>query len=422
LTFRPYIAIFRENGAILVLCVATAVSMSGLGIITPVLPLFAREFGMDTAAIGLVVGIFGLARLLMNIPSGFIGERFGRKVSIGGGLLLSAAGLFLTGVSRNFYEMVGWRFVSGAGSAMHMTGAMSYMADISTPENRGLLMSLQIGSLLLGTDIGPIIGGFVADALGFRWPFYLAGVLSAIAALWVMVRLPESRRPVEPTSGLEATAVPVDRVKVWDRGVIRNLLANRTFLLLSFFGLLIFFTRSGSRQTLLPLIAVQKVGMSATHLGILFTLMTTINFLLIIPAGALTDRFGRKAVILPGAIISLGGYCLFAWAGDVPTFFFASLILGLGSGLIGPAPAAYAGDLAPQGNTSMTMGLYRTFGDVGLLVGPVFLGWFADTFNLYFSSDAGIGVAMAFNAFLLVGLALMLTLFGRETAGRRRAS
>jgi MFS family permease len=162
--------------------------------------------------------------------------------------------------------------------------------------------------------------------------------------------------------------------------------------------------------------------MSATHLGILFTLMTTINFLLIIPAGALTDRFGRKAVILPGAIISLGGYCLFAWAGDVPTFFFASLILGLGSGLIGPAPAAYAGDLAPQGNTSMTMGLYRTFGDVGLLVGPVFLGWFADTFNLYFSSDAGIGVAMAFNAFLLVGLALMLTLFGRETAGRRRAS
>ena len=86
MTIRPYVEIFRENGAILVLCVATAVSMSGLGIITPVLPLFAREFGIGTTAIGIVVGIFGLARLLMNIPSGFIGERFGRKVSIGGGL------------------------------------------------------------------------------------------------------------------------------------------------------------------------------------------------------------------------------------------------------------------------------------------------------------------------------------------------
>ena len=192
------------------------------------------------------------------------------------------------------------------------------------------------------------------------------------------------------------------------------------FSILSLFTLLVFFTRTGSRQTLLPLLAVEKMGMSATQLGFLFTCMTTINLCLVLPAGALTDRLGRKVVILPGALLSLAGLSLFAWAGNLPTFFGAAVLMGLGTGLIGPAPAAYAGDLAPPGKTSVTMGLYRTFGDVGFITGPILLGWIADTFGEGIANITGKGVAMEFNAFLLVGVALLLVLVGRETVGGRR--
>ena len=414
-----YVALIRENGAILVVCLATTIAMSGQGIISPVLPLFAREFGVGTAAVGLVVGIFGLSRLFLNLPAGVIAERFGRKLLMGGGLLLGATGLFLTGTSDSIGEMAAWRFVSGAGSAMYMTGAMSFVSDISTPQNRGRLMSLQMGSLLLGTDMGPIIGGFVADTLGFRWPFYLAGMLSSVAAVWVLARLPETRRAVANESAT-GTVSQDPRARQWDVDAIKRLLSNPTFILVSLFTLLVFFTRTGSRQTLLPLLAVEQTGMSATMLGVLFTCMTTINLFLVLPAGALTDRLGRKAVVLPGALLSLAGLSLFAWASDMPTFFGAAVLTGLGTGLIGSAPAAYAGDLAPPGKAGITMGLYRTFGDMGFVTGPVLLGWIADTFEGRFASITGQGVAMEFNAVLLVAVALLLVLVGKETAGRRR--
>jgi MFS family permease len=391
--------------------------MAGQGIISPVLPLFAKEFGVGTTAIGFVVGVFGLSRLFLNLPSGMIGERFGRRLLMGGGLVLGAAGLFLTGTASSIVFMALWRFVSGAGSAMYMTGAMSFIADISTPGNRGRLMSLQQGSLLLGTDLGPIIGGFVADTLGFRWPFYMAGMLSGTAALWVMLRLPEPRRAPDVT---ETATTPGPGIRQgWDMRAVGKLLTNPTFVLLSLFTMMVFFTRTGSRQTILPILAVDRIGMSATHLGFLFTFMTTINLLLVLPAGALTDRFGRKAVIMPGALVTIAGLTLFALASNMWLFFAGGALLGVGTGMIGPAPAAYAGDLSPQGKTGVTMGLYRTFGDVGFIVGPILLGFIADTFRGRFTGIMGEGVAMEVNAALILLTAVLLVFLGKETAGRR---
>ena len=390
--------------------------MAGQGIISPVLPLFANEFGVGATAIGFVVGIFGLSRLFLNLPSGMIGERFGRRLLMCGGLVLGAAGLFLTGTASSIVFMALWRFVSGAGSAMYMTGAMSFIADVSTPGNRGRLMSLQQGSLLLGTDLGPIIGGFVAATLGYRWPFYMAGMLSGAAALWVVLRLPETRR--EPAAA-QPVAAPRKARRGWDLRVVGRLLANPTFVLLSLFTMMVFFTRTGSRQTIMPLLAVDRAGMSATSLGFLFTFMTTINLLLVLPAGALTDRLGRKAVIMPGALVPVAGLSLFAWSSTMWLFFAGGALLGLGTGLIGPAPAAYAGDLSPDGKTGVTMGLYRTFGDVGFVVGPVLLGMIADTFRGRLASIPGEGVALEVNAALILITAVLLVLLGKETAGRR---
>jgi MFS family permease len=201
---------------------------------------------------------------------------------------------------------------------------------------------------------------------------------------------------------------------------IRNLLSNPTFFILSIFTLLVFFTRAGSRHTLLPLLAVEKVGMSMTQIGFLFTLMTTMNLILAVLAGALTDRFGRKAVILPGAFLTLAGLSLFAYTSTVSAFFCAAFILGLGSGFIGSAPAAYAGDLAPPGRAGTTMGLYRTFGDLGLISGPLLLGWISDVIDRQFASSPGRSIAMVFSGVLLLTAGLVLSWAGVETAGKGR--
>ena len=92
---RSHLTLIRGSGAILVICLATTVSMIGHGIITPVLPLFAKEFGVRTAAIGFVVATFGLSRLFMNLPSGMIAERYGVKRLMAIGLMLGALGLII---------------------------------------------------------------------------------------------------------------------------------------------------------------------------------------------------------------------------------------------------------------------------------------------------------------------------------------
>ena len=140
--------------------------------------------------------------------------------------------------------------------------------------------------------------------------------------------------------------------------------------------------------------------------------MTTINFFIVFPAGWLSDRFGRKPVMVPGIFLAGIGLFLFTIAGDVPMMFVAAVIMGIGTGIAGPAPAAYIADLAPPGQTSLAMGFYRTFGDLGFIIGPIALGFIAET--------SGMAAALNINVVLLVGIGILLAFVAKESAGRRR--
>ncbi len=122
------------------------------------------------------------------------------------------------------------------------------------------------------------------------------------------------------------------------------------------------------------------------------------------------DKLGRKAVIVPSALVTGVALVLFAVSGNVWVFIMAAVIHGFGTGILGPAPAAYAADIAPPGMRGVTMGLYRTFGDAGFVIGPVMLGGLADL--------AGFGWALTFDAMVLVSFALLFALFARETLRR----
>lgn len=186
---------------------------------------------------------------------------------------------------------------------------------------------------------------------------------------------------------------------------------SRDFVALSIVTMSIFLTRTAGRQTLVPLLSVSRLGMSPGALGAVFSAMSVLNMLLITPAAFAADRFGRKAVIVPGGALLTAGLLIYAGADTYTTFFLASLVLALGQGIDGPAPAAYAVDIAPEEVRGLAMGLFRTSGDFGFVVGPPLLGLLADRTSF--------GTALVANA-LLVGVAtLIFAVLARETAGRR---
>jgi MFS family permease len=172
---------------------------------------------------------------------------------------------------------------------------------------------------------------------------------------------------------------------------------------------MVFLTRAGGRFTVFPLLAAAEFGYSASSIGALFTAMALINLIGLAPAATLSDRVGRKAAIVPSGLVTAAALALIAWTGDPAVFLGAALLLAVGTSIMGPAPAAYAADVAPREVRGLAMGLYRSAGDLGFVVGPVLLGAIADATTL--------GGAIAANAVIVLAVTLLFAAIARE---RRR--
>ena len=379
--------------------------MLGLGLVTPILPLYAQSFGVGAAAVGSMVMVFGIARMVVNVPAGQWTERFGRKRLLVIGPLLNAAGALGLAFAGSFAQLLLWRVVQGVGSAVVTTAAMIAVADISSRENRGRIMSMYQGSLLLGAGAGPAFGGILADAYGVRAPFLVFAVLTVLAALWALLRIPETRPDPEETDPAQIDAVPIPPPRL--RDVMMTMMRDRNFVLISAVTLGIFFTRSGGQMTLLPLLGHNVLGMSESQIGVAFTLIAACNLASLYAAGTLADRLGRKAVIVPSGIITALSITLFMVTGSVEAFFLNALLLGIGTGLGGPAPAAYATDIVPRAHLGPAMGLYRSISDLGLVIGPVMLGTIVDLW--------GYDLAFATNALLLLVTTVAFAIWAKET-------
>ncbi|MSQ41596.1 MAG: MFS transporter [Dehalococcoidia bacterium] len=417
------VELLRRHERLLMISAATVLVMAGQGVIAPVLPLFARQFGVGASTIGLTLSSFALARLILNVPLGVLADRRGRRLLLAGGPLVTSAGMVGSGLALNIWQLLAWRFVAGAGSAMYMTGAMIYLADISTRENRARFLGTNQGALLLGVSIGPAIGGALAEGWGLRAPFFAVGAAALIAAAYAYLRLPETRglaraesalraaeampQPAAPAGGAAPPPLPAPRA------ALLRMVRSLDFVAAALFTMATFFTRSASQQTMVPLIGYARLAISPGKLGAIFSGMALLNLVLITPAAIAGDRFGRKAVIIPSGIVTAVGLALYAGAGTMELFLLASLVFALGSSIAGPAPAAYVADIAPDEARGLAMGVYRTTGDFGLMVGPPLLGLIADA--------SSFGWALAANA-LLMGAAALLFVFARETLRRPGAA
>ena len=113
----------KKYEQLIAICLSTVMVMAGQGIISPVLPLYADSFGVSTALVGATFAVFGLARLVTNVPAGLMADRSGRRRLLVGGPLITAVGMFGSGLAGTIWVLLVFRFVAGLGSALYMTGA-----------------------------------------------------------------------------------------------------------------------------------------------------------------------------------------------------------------------------------------------------------------------------------------------------------
>lgn len=179
--------------------------MLGLFMIFPVFSLYANELaGANKTLVGIALGIYGLSQGLLQIPCGWLSDRYGRKPVIAGGLALFVAGSLLAACASDIYMMIAARAVQGMGAIAAV--ALAYATDITPPEKLGKTMAILGASIGIAFVLSLILGPLLANWVGVAGLFALIALLAA-AALAASLRLPAVARPT--TSGAQYNAKPV---------------------------------------------------------------------------------------------------------------------------------------------------------------------------------------------------------------------
>lgn len=387
--------IVADRSVVAVLVLALFINV-GTGMVLPILPLYARSFGVNYAEAGLLVAAFYIARLVFDLTAGVVLDRLGIAAAGAIGLLAVAAGALFTGLSPSFPIAVFCWAIAGAGAAI--VWAAMYNALIrSVPKSRmARALSLFYGAFNGGIVAGGFLGGLIAGHLGLPAPlFFLAAIAAGLAGL-MRALLPKRPPPATSTGTPSAgsSTAALFRIPGFASAVIA-LLAN-----LWMFGAVF--------NTLVPLYARDVLRLTPVGIGILFAVALAAEFLAYYPAGNWADTRGRRFVLIPAfACLALTALVL-GWASSVVLFGLLLSVLSIASGFSGVPPAAILADVLPGNRSARGVAIFRFGGDLGFSLGPLVAGVTA----------ASLGFKAAFAiAGIPALIALVVVALGRETLG-----
>lgn len=386
LGFREILRIPEIRAAML----GTFVIMLGFGILSPVLPNYARSFGVGYDAVGLLISSFSLTRLVSDPFVGRFIDRHGERAMA----TLGAVGVGISSVAAaaapNFTLLVVFRGAGGIGSALFFAALLSFLLRTIPSERVGRVMSVYYASFNLGFIAGGPLGGVFARWFGLASPLYIyAGSCFLSAVLfWRTIH--------DPARGDDEIRRGGVRRLPWRRPFVTVLVVNGAYLWMI----------GAVFSTLVPLFGREEVGLRLTGVGLGLAIATATELVALFPAGKATDRRGRKAVLVPALAGLAVVTAAFGFAGSTVTFMVAMGVLGVASAYAGVPPAPMLSDVAPEELKGSAVAVFRFVGDLGFVAGPLVAGWAANAYG--FQASFAISALPA-----LVALALVLSI--RET-------
>ncbi|MQA04887.1 MAG: MFS transporter [Streptosporangiales bacterium] len=368
------------------LFVGLFLAVASNNLLTPLLPDIRDDMGVSLAAIGAFVSTYGLARLIVDLPSGALTTRIGPHPVAAVGVVLIVLSSAGAAVAPRFGLLIVARIVAGIGAGLVATVVLSALSDVAPPDIRGRVMSLYQVANNLGVAIYPLIGGLVGSFAGWRSAFALAAgaaVLSGSVLIPALRRVPASRAQ-RAARGTTAAAqnepqprrgAPIVAFGVIYFGVIANMV-----------------NRHGFRNTVLPLFAASHLGLNAIEIAIGITVMSLTGVLVTIPGAALGDRIGRRRIVVAGlALMAVSGVVFVLVATDFVMFMLAAVLLGCGD-FFASSQTALLSDLVEGPRRAMALGAYRFCVDLGALVGPVLLATLMSLHSVGLAIGAASGI------------------------------
>lgn len=274
------------------LFIATATAQVGLGIISPILPLYARTFAATGFQIGLVFAAFSVSRALLGPFIGRLSDRIGRKPIILAGLAVYALVSVLYAWSTALWQLGVFRLIQGAASVMVTPIAQAYVGDLTPAGSEGRTLNAFYASLFIGMAVGPILGGGIGAAWSYDAAFYVMGGLTVLSFVLVFFVVPTDETARTRRQPRAAAMLPIRQVLSHD--AVKAMLA--------YFATRGFWWQAFT--TFYPLFAVATFAVNEAQVGVVLSAYMFAEGLLQIPFGYLADRYPRVRQIVIGSVFA----------------------------------------------------------------------------------------------------------------------
>jgi MFS family permease len=388
----------RANLGQFVLLVAVNALVGGMiGQERTVVPLLARDaFGLAGATSALTfVAAFGVTKALTNLVAGALADRYGRKRVLVAGWLVGLPVPLLLIAAPSWSWIIAANVLLGINQGLTWSTTVIMKIDLVGPVRRGLATGLNEAAGYGALALTALVTGWLAAESGLRpWPFLL-GLAYAVAGLALSLALvrdtrghmEHEQRVVEAARSNQPGPAPAWRAVFW-RATVRD----PTLSSASQAGL-VNNLNDGMAWGLLPL-HYAAAGLSIGQIGVLAAAYPAVWAIAQIPAGALSDRVGRKGLIVAGMLLQAGAIAVIAVDGSFTVWLAAAGGLGLGTALVYPTLLAAVADVAEPSWRGAAIGVYRLWRDLGFAAGAVLAGVVADRLGI----PASIGVVAGLTA------------------------
>ncbi|MFH0941407.1 MAG: MFS transporter [Chloroflexota bacterium] len=358
-------------------------TMLGVGILTPILPIYASDLGATGVWIGIIAGSYSVSRALVMPLVGRWSDRKGRKVFLGVGLLIYAVVSLLYIVSDSLLSLLIVRLIQGAVSGMIIPVARAWIGDISPEGEEGRWQGYFNTAFFSGSAAGPFLGGTLADLFNIDYAFAAMGVMNLISFLAVTIFL---RDIIERK--------PADRPRPSFRALSRSPLFKALFIQRSTLeiGMAIYIV-------FLPLWAYQELALSRLYIGALVGGALLVSSWLQLLTGQLADKFDRRKLVVMGTIFNFAMVAAVPLAGSLVALVVLIILRSLGGAISMPGHAALSVTLGRRFGMGSTIAILSLATSVGMAVGPILAGFIHDYLGgieatFYFGAGIGIiGVA-----------------------------
>lgn len=353
--------VFREDLTPMYLNIITSLTI--MGILVPALPLYFNSLEFSKTQIGLIISCYFVAMAIFEPFWGWASQKIGMKKPLMLRMVFDLIFLPMFAFTNKIYLFIILQLSRGIMESSIWPIGRGYIGTNVSRSEKGFFMAIFNMLITVGFSTGALMSGFVIENFGFEYTFYLASFVS-IFGIYASTKIKEIKK---------------DPVEVTKRETVKKFSYK---ILIPFFLITPMQSLSWSTfSAFFPIFTTEIISLNASDVGIFLAINGFVSFILMLPAGKASDRYGRKKFITIGTFIFGITFGLLTVAQNFSHIVFIMILNSVGVALFRPTILSHISDITPPSEQAKIMGFYGTLEDIGVMIGPMIGGFVWDNFG-----------------------------------------